>query len=92
MNIKCHHGRINHVADAAYAAGLALMGASRFSVPRPFYENTPIFFWDTPLLGASRIYGPRAFRALKADFQSSDEAPRCECMHEHFHPITMLNS
>ena len=29
---------------------------------------------------------------LKADFQSSHEAPRCECMHEHFHPITMLNS
>jgi hypothetical protein len=30
--------------------------------------------------------------AGKADFQSSHEAPRCECMHEHFHPITMLNS
>jgi hypothetical protein len=41
-------GRINHVADAAYAADLALMGASHFTVPRPFFENTPI-------LGASRI-------------------------------------
>ena len=30
-------------------------------------------------------------RHVKADFQSSHEAPRCECMHEHFHPITMLN-
>jgi hypothetical protein len=20
-----------------------------------FYENTPIFYWDTPILGASRI-------------------------------------
>ena len=29
---------------------------------------------------------------VKADFQSSHEAPRCKCMHEHFHPITMLNS
>jgi hypothetical protein len=32
--------------------------------------------------------------ALKADFQSSHEAPRSSLrvMHEHFHPITMLNS
>ena len=29
---------------------------------------------------------------IKAVFQSSHEAPRCECMHEHFHPITMLRS
>jgi hypothetical protein len=31
---------------------------------------------------------------LKADFQSSHEAPRSSLrvMHEHFHPITMLNS
>jgi midasin (ATPase involved in ribosome maturation) len=28
----------------------------------------------------------------KGGFHSSHEAPRCECMHEHFHPITMLNS
>ena len=28
-------------------------------------------------------------QGLKADFQSSHEAPR---MHEHFHPITMVNS
>ena len=32
-------GRINHVADAAYAAGLALMGASRFTLPRPFLRE-----------------------------------------------------
>ena len=31
---------------------------------------------------------------VKADFQSSHEAPRSSLrvMHEHFHPITMLNS
>jgi hypothetical protein len=29
---------------------------------------------------------------VKAYFQSSHEAARCECMHEHFHPIAMLNS
>ena len=31
---------------------------------------------------------------LKADFQSLHEAPRSSLrvMHEHFHPITMLNS
>ena len=31
---------------------------------------------------------------IKADFQSSHEAPRSSLrvMHEHFHPITMLNS
>ena len=29
-------GRINHVADAAYATSLALLGASRFTGPRPF--------------------------------------------------------
>jgi hypothetical protein len=36
-----------------------------------------------------RISSPR-----KADFQSSHEAPRSSLrvMHEHFHPITMLNS
>ena len=50
-----HQGRINHVADAADAGGLALMEASRFTVPRHFYENTAIFYWDTPILGASRI-------------------------------------
>ena len=27
------------MADAAYAAGLALMGASRFTVPRPFLRE-----------------------------------------------------
>ena len=33
-------------------------------------------------------------RCLKADFQSSHEAPRSSLrvIHEHFHPITMLNS
>ena len=33
-------------------------------------------------------------KRLKADFQSSHEAPRrsLRVMHEHFHPITMLNS
>jgi hypothetical protein len=33
-------------------------------------------------------------RYVKADFQSSHEAPRSSLrvMHEHFHPITMLNS
>ena len=36
-------GRINHVADAAYAAGLALAGASRFTVPRPFSIGTRPF-------------------------------------------------
>jgi uncharacterized Zn-finger protein len=32
--------------------------------------------------------------SLKADFQSSHEAPRSSLrvMHEHFHPIVMLNS
>jgi hypothetical protein len=35
-----------------------------------------------------------AVLGLKADFQSSHEAPRSSLrvMHEHFHPITMLNS
>jgi hypothetical protein len=32
-----------HVADAAYAAGLALMGASRFTVPRPFLRELAYF-------------------------------------------------
>ena len=45
---QCRHGRINHVADAAYAAGLVLYHAH-------FYENTPIFYWDMPILGALRI-------------------------------------
>jgi hypothetical protein len=33
-------------------------------------------------------------KALKADFQSSHETPRSSLrvMHEHFHPIAMLNS
>ena len=33
-------------------------------------------------------------KIVKADFQSSHEAPRSSLrvMHEHFHPITMLNS
>jgi hypothetical protein len=33
-------------------------------------------------------------QSLKADFQSSHEAPRSSLrvMHEHSHPITMLNS
>ena len=37
---------------------------------------------------------PDFFTCLKADFQSSHEAPRSSLrvMHEHFHPITMLNS
>ena len=35
--VKCEkQGWINHVADAAYATGLALLGASRFTGPRPF--------------------------------------------------------
>jgi hypothetical protein len=61
QHIVLVQGRINHVADAAYAAGLALKGASRLRGPRAllchahFYENTPIFYWDTPILGASRI-------------------------------------
>jgi hypothetical protein len=32
-------GRINHMADAAYAAGFVLMGASRFTVPHPFLQE-----------------------------------------------------
>jgi hypothetical protein len=41
-------GRINHVAGAAYAAGLALIGprayrASRFTVPRPFLREHVYF-------------------------------------------------
>jgi hypothetical protein len=36
-------GRINHVADAAYAAGLTLMGASCFTVPRPFLREHAYF-------------------------------------------------
>ena len=31
--------RIYYVADAAYAAGLVLIGASRFTVPRPLPEE-----------------------------------------------------
>jgi hypothetical protein len=33
-------------------------------------------------------------KRVKVDFQSSHEAPRSSLrvMHEHFHPITMLNS
>jgi hypothetical protein len=34
-----NQSRINHVADAVYAAGLALMGASRFTVPCPFLRE-----------------------------------------------------
>jgi hypothetical protein len=37
--MPCRQGRINHVVDAAYAAGLALMGALRFTVPRPFLRE-----------------------------------------------------
>jgi hypothetical protein len=35
----------------------------------------------------------RNISSVKADFQSSHEAPRSplRVMHEHFHPITMLN-
>ena len=44
--------------------------ASRLWGPRAllyhahFYENTSIFYWDTPILGASRIKMPREFRDL----------------------------
>jgi hypothetical protein len=54
-------GRINRVADAQYAAGLALMGASRFTVPRPFLREHAYFllghahFRCLANLNASRI-------------------------------------
>jgi hypothetical protein len=58
LSLKMHaQGRINHVADAAYAAGLALMGPSRFTVPRPFLREHTHFllghahFRDLALLG-----------------------------------------
>ena len=43
-----------------------------------------LIFWSSPCDSYS----------LKADFQSSHEAPRSSLrvMHEHFHPITMLKS
>ena len=37
-------GRIYYVADAAYAAGLALIGASRFTVSRPLPQEHAIFY------------------------------------------------
>jgi hypothetical protein len=41
-----------------------------------------------------RINEKALISPIKADFQSSHEAPRSSLrvMHEHFHPITMLNS
>jgi hypothetical protein len=44
--------------------------------------------WDAPLSAEQKNDW------LKADFQSSHEAPRSSLrvMHDHFHPITMLNS
>jgi hypothetical protein len=53
--------RINQMADAVYAAGLALMGASRFTVPRPFLREHAHFllghaqFRCLANLGTSRI-------------------------------------
>ena len=39
-------GRINYVADAADAAGLALLGASRFTVARPFFQEYSHFLLE----------------------------------------------
>jgi hypothetical protein len=50
------------------------------------------------LKAASHIIAPSLTvifkQSLKADFQSSHEAPRSSLrvMHEHFHPMTMLKS
>ena len=43
---------------------------------------------------AVKVRNAKLRNYLKADFQSSHEAPRSSLrvMHEHFHPITMLNS
>ena len=57
----CIQGRIYYVADAAYAAGLALIGASRFTVTRPLPPRTrPLSIKTRSFLSASRIWGPRA--------------------------------
>jgi hypothetical protein len=40
-----------HVADAASR----LWGPRALLCHAHFYENTSIFYWDTPILGASRI-------------------------------------
>ena len=38
-------GWIYYVADAAYAAGLALIGASRYTVPRPLPQEHAHFLF-----------------------------------------------
>jgi hypothetical protein len=60
QHIVLVQGRINHVADAAYAAGLALKGASRFTVPRPFLREHAHF-----------LLGHANFRCL-ANLDASD--------------------
>ena len=50
------------MADAAYAAGLALIGASHYTAPRPLPKNTPIFYEDMLIFKclANLAWGPRA--------------------------------
>jgi hypothetical protein len=60
QHIVLVQGRINHVADAAYAAGLTLKGASRFTVPRPFLREHAHF-----------LLGHANFRCL-ANLDASD--------------------
>jgi hypothetical protein len=60
--------------------------SSRLTGPAQLYMNSTLvnpFVVNTFLSARAKSSG------VKAIFQSSHEAPRCECMHEHFHPITM---
>jgi hypothetical protein len=58
------------------------------------FEKFDILYFDILDESCQARACVRVFSYLKADFQSSHEAPRSSLrvMHEHFHPITMLNS
>ena len=71
---------------------------NRLKIPRSLktcaYNNNKVNFSSISFIYIHIELVNFALITLKADFQSSHEAPRSSLrvMHEHFHPITMRNS